>query len=56
MYSGRYRCRPALEISKMYTLPDVHGTGVSAALMTEALQRGTQSGAASVWLGVNQEQ
>ncbi|WP_395306939.1 GNAT family N-acetyltransferase [Mycobacterium sp. AMU20-3851] len=46
--------RPALEISKMYALPDVHGTGVSAALMTEALTRGTQSGAACVWLGVNQ--
>lgn len=47
--------RPALEISKMYVLPDVHGTGVSAALMTEALERGAQSGAACVWLGVNQE-
>lgn len=47
--------RPAVEISKMYTLPDVHGAGVSAALMAEALQRCTQLGAASVWLGVNQE-
>ena len=46
--------RPALEISKMYALPDVHGTGVSAALMTEALARGSQSGAVCVWLGVNQ--
>ena len=47
--------RPAVEISKMYTLPDVHGAGVSAALMAAALQRCAQLGAASVWLGVNQE-
>ncbi len=46
--------RPALEISKMYALPEVHGTGVSAALMTESLERGARSGAACVWLGVNQ--
>lgn len=45
--------RPAIEVSKMYTLPDVHGTGVSAALMAESLQRGAD--AACVWLGVNQE-
>lgn len=47
--------RPAVEISKMYTLPDVHGAGVSAALMTESLRRSAQLGAACVWLGVNQE-
>ena len=29
--------RPAVEISKMYVLPDSHGAGGSAALMTEAL-------------------
>jgi ribosomal protein S18 acetylase RimI-like enzyme len=47
--------RPAVEISKMYTLPDVHGAGVSAALMAESLHRSEQLGAACVWLGVNQE-
>lgn len=47
--------RPAVEISKMYTLPDVHGAGVSGALMTESLRRSEQLGAACVWLGVNQE-
>ena len=31
--------RPAVEISKLYVLPDSHGGGVSAALMTEALKR-----------------
>jgi len=45
--------RPAVEISKMYTLPDVHGAGVSTALMAESLRRSTD--AACVWLGVNQE-
>lgn len=47
--------RPAVEISKMYTLPAVHGAGVSAALMAESLQRSAQLEAACVWLGVNQE-
>ena len=47
--------RPAVEISKMYTLPDVHGAGVSAALMAAALGRCAELGAASVWLGVNRE-
>lgn len=47
--------RPAVEISKMYALSDVHGAGVSAALMAESLRHCTRLGAASVWLGVNQE-
>ncbi|MCF6386200.1 GNAT family N-acetyltransferase [Mycobacterium sp. MBM] len=45
--------RPAVELSKMYTLPDVHGAGVSTALMTACLQH--SGDAACVWLGVNQE-
>ena len=47
--------RPALELSKMYVLPDSHGAGVSAALMTAALNSATELGAATVWLGVNQQ-
>ncbi|WP_304113698.1 GNAT family N-acetyltransferase [Mycolicibacterium bacteremicum] len=47
--------RPATELSKMYTLPNAHGTGVAAALMTESLRHSTAAGAAGVWLGVNQE-
>jgi ribosomal protein S18 acetylase RimI-like enzyme len=47
--------RPAVELSKMYALPDVHGAGVSTGLMTEALRRAEALGAACVWLGVNQE-
>jgi len=47
--------RPAVELSKMYVLPDVHGAGVSAALMAAALDDARTLGAACVWLGVNQE-
>jgi GNAT superfamily N-acetyltransferase len=46
--------RPTVELSKMYVLPDCHGAGVSAALMSEALARATALDAKSVWLGVNQ--
>jgi len=47
--------RPAVELSKMYVLPDGHGAGVSAALMTAALQYAAELDAKSVWLGVNQQ-
>jgi ribosomal protein S18 acetylase RimI-like enzyme len=47
--------RPAVEISKMYVLPDAHGAGVSASMMTAALDASQTLGAACVWLGVNQE-
>ena len=47
--------RPAVELSKMYVLPDAHGAGTSAALMTAALERATRLEAACVWLGVNQK-
>ncbi|MGI5217429.1 GNAT family N-acetyltransferase [Nocardia sp. CA-290969] len=46
---------PVIEISKMYVLPGHHGTGVSSALMTAALQRARGAGYAGVWLGVNQQ-
>jgi ribosomal protein S18 acetylase RimI-like enzyme len=47
--------RPAVELSKMYVLPDAHGAGASAALMTNVLDRARSLGAACVWLGVNQQ-
>jgi ribosomal protein S18 acetylase RimI-like enzyme len=47
--------RPAVELSKMYVLPDSHGVGISAALMTAALQHATELDAKCVWLGVNQQ-
>jgi ribosomal protein S18 acetylase RimI-like enzyme len=46
--------RPAVEISKMYVLPDNHGAGASAALMDEALKRAPELDANCAWLGVNQ--
>ncbi|MET0453811.1 MAG: GNAT family N-acetyltransferase [Mycobacterium sp.] len=47
--------RPAIELSKMYVLPDGHGAGVAAALMTAAIVRAQSLPAACIWLGVNQE-
>ncbi|MGV0851541.1 N-acetyltransferase family protein [Mycolicibacterium phlei] len=47
--------RPAVEVSKLYVLPESHGSGVAAALMTAALQRARELGAAVAWLGVNQQ-
>ncbi|HZN82821.1 MAG TPA: GNAT family N-acetyltransferase [Mycobacterium sp.] len=49
------KLRPAVELSKMYVLPDSHGVGISAALMTAALQCATDLDAKCVWLGVNQQ-
>jgi len=45
---------PAVELSKMYVLPDSHGAGISAALMSAALSRAKELDANCVWLGVNQ--
>ncbi|MCV7222548.1 GNAT family N-acetyltransferase [Mycolicibacterium elephantis] len=47
--------RPAVEMSKLYVLPDSHGLGVSAALMNAALAEAAERGAVCVWLGVNQQ-
>lgn len=47
--------RPAVELSKMYVLPDDHGSGVSAALMSTAIERAQALDAACIWLGVNRE-
>lgn len=44
-----------VELSKLYTHPDFHGTGVSAALMHTALVRAAAWGAHQVLLGVNQQ-
>ena len=41
--------------SKMYVLPDNHGSGVSTALMDAALAAAAEWGAGCVWLGVNQK-
>jgi ribosomal protein S18 acetylase RimI-like enzyme len=47
--------RPTAELSKVYVHPDHHGAGVAAALVAATLEEAAARGAASVWLGVNQE-
>ncbi|MBS4730042.1 GNAT family N-acetyltransferase [Mycobacterium sp. SM1] len=49
------RIRPAVELSKMYVLPDYHGRGVSTALMDAVLAGAAEWAARWVWLGVNQQ-
>jgi ribosomal protein S18 acetylase RimI-like enzyme len=49
------RHRPSVELSKCYVLPGSHGSGVASALMAASLEDARASGAAGVWLGVNQE-
>jgi ribosomal protein S18 acetylase RimI-like enzyme len=48
------RVRPTVELSKCYVVPGHHGAGVAATLMSETLREASLTGAAAVWLGVNQ--
>jgi ribosomal protein S18 acetylase RimI-like enzyme len=45
----------AAELSKLYVLPDYHGSGVATALMDTTLATAAEWGMRCVWLGVNQE-
>lgn len=47
--------RPAAQLSKLYLLPDYHGSGVATALMEATLTAAAEWGVRCVWLGVNQE-
>lgn len=47
--------RPTVELSKCYVRANFHGHGVASALMTASIDAAAESGAASVWLGVNQQ-
>lgn len=48
--------RPTIELSKFYTRKVLHGTGsVAGPLMTGTLEAAEATGAAAVWLGVNEE-
>src|SRR3954465_7225728 len=49
------RLRPTVELSKIYVLPEAHGTGAAALLMSRALEWAVEVGAAGVWLGGNQQ-
>jgi GNAT superfamily N-acetyltransferase len=46
--------RPTVELSKVYVLPGLHGTGVSTAIMEATIEAARERGVASIWLGVNQ--
>lgn len=45
---------PTAELSKIYVLPEHHGSGTSRLLMTTAVEAAASAGAKGVWLGVNQ--
>jgi ribosomal protein S18 acetylase RimI-like enzyme len=45
--------RPAAELSKLYVLPDHHGSGAAAALMEHALAVAAEWDVRCVWLGVS---
>ncbi|MEX1079656.1 MAG: GNAT family N-acetyltransferase [Homoserinimonas sp.] len=47
--------RPTVELSKVYVLPGLHGSGASAALISATMGVARARGVASVWLGVNQQ-
>lgn len=47
--------RPAAQLSKVYLLPDYHGSGVASELMDATLATAADWGVRCVWLGVNQE-
>lgn len=47
--------RPAVELSKIYVLPDAHGGTASAQLIDAAVGYARDHRANCVWLGVNQE-
>src|SRR5205823_1752293 len=49
------RLRPTVELSKIYVLPEAHGTGTAASLMASSIEWAGSVGAAGVWLGVNQQ-
>jgi len=47
--------RPTVELSKLYVLPEFHGEGVASRLLMVVIDAAVESGATSLWLGVNQE-
>jgi ribosomal protein S18 acetylase RimI-like enzyme len=47
--------RPTIELSKFYVLEGHHGRGVAATLMAGTIGAAAGTGAASCWLGVNQQ-
>lgn len=46
------RCRPAIELAKLYVLRSFHGCGIANELMQRGLKHASRSGASQVWLCV----
>lgn len=47
--------RPTIELSKVYVRAGSHGRGVSTPLIAATLDAAGESGAAGIWLGVNEQ-
>jgi diamine N-acetyltransferase len=47
--------RPTIELSKFYARAAAHGTGVAALLMAASVEAASARGAASMWLGTNEQ-
>lgn len=47
--------RPTAELSKVYVRAEFHGAGLASQLVETSVAAAAARGAASVWLGVNQE-
>ncbi|MBX3094544.1 MAG: GNAT family N-acetyltransferase [Cryobacterium sp.] len=47
--------RPTVELSKVYVRPDAHGSGIATQLIERSVGLARGRGAASVWLGVNDQ-
>lgn len=52
--AGAVTTRPTVELSKIYVRTEQHRTGLAGALLAASLQAAAETGARSVWLGVNQ--
>ncbi|WBU36939.1 GNAT family N-acetyltransferase [Homoserinibacter sp. YIM 151385] len=53
--AGAIRIRPTIELSKIYVHPGHHGAGLAARLMASSLDAARGTGAAGIWLGVNDQ-
>lgn len=47
--------RPTIELSKFYVSPAAHGQGLASQLMQATFAAAEDRGAASIWLGVNEQ-
>lgn len=53
--AGVVEIRPTIELSKVYTRQDSHGSGLAQPLLDETMAQAVATGARGIWLGVNEE-